>query len=134
MTIPNSSTVLLRRADGAILMQLRDDGLGRSIPYPNTWNFPGGAIEPGESPLDAAIREIEEEFGIRLEPAACREIWSYSHEHAPSDHVFLCNVPDDTEPPVQREGAAFAWMTLEQIGKLELGFDQARILPQIPLR
>ena len=115
-------------------MQLRDDGLGRSIPYPNTWNFPGGAIEPGESPLDAAIREIEEEFGIGLEPAACREIWSYSHEHARAITSSSVTCQTIQEPPVQREGAAFAWMTLEQIGKLELGFDQARILPQIPLR
>ncbi|MDP2792088.1 MAG: CoA pyrophosphatase [Rectinemataceae bacterium] len=28
--------------------------------------FPGGALEPGESPLDAALRETEEEIGIRL--------------------------------------------------------------------
>jgi 8-oxo-dGTP pyrophosphatase MutT (NUDIX family) len=28
--------------------------------------FPGGALEPGESPLDAALRETEEEIGVRL--------------------------------------------------------------------
>jgi 8-oxo-dGTP pyrophosphatase MutT (NUDIX family) len=54
------ATVLLR--DGTILMQLRDDGRGTSIPYPNMRNFPGGAAEPDEEPLDAAIREMAEEF------------------------------------------------------------------------
>jgi 8-oxo-dGTP diphosphatase len=60
------ATVVLRRPDGTILMQLRDDGRGTSIPYPNMWNFPGGAVEPDEEPFDAAIREIAEEFEINL--------------------------------------------------------------------
>lgn len=29
-----------------------------------TWDFPKGRVEPGESPLDAAIREVEEETGL----------------------------------------------------------------------
>lgn len=32
------------------------------------WGVPGGAIEPGESPLQAALRETEEETGYRVEP------------------------------------------------------------------
>jgi len=40
--------------------------------YRNTWLWPGGGWEPGESPQDVALRECEEEIGIRLthlEPA-----------------------------------------------------------------
>jgi 8-oxo-dGTP diphosphatase len=121
------ATVLLRRPDGTILMQLRDDGRGASIPFPKMWNFPGGAVEPGEKPIDAAVREIAEEFEIALEPSDLREIWSYTHAHAAIDHIFLCHLPADTVP-VLHEGAACAWLTLSEIAHLSLGFDGTKVV------
>ena len=39
---------------------------GPDAPWlPGRWNLPGGAIEPDESPLDAATREVREEAGLR---------------------------------------------------------------------
>jgi 8-oxo-dGTP diphosphatase len=111
-------------------MQLRDDGGGTRIAFPNMWNFPGGAVEPHEIPIDAAIREIAEEFEIGLDPSDCKEIWKYTHDHAAIDHIFLCKVPADTMA-VLREGAAYAWMTLSEIAELDLGFDQAKIVAYI---
>jgi len=127
MTNAVSATVVLQKPDGTILMQLRDDGGGNRIPFPNMWNFPGGAVEPNEQPVDAAIREIAEEFEIAINRADCKEIWSYTHEHASRDHIFLCPVPADTVP-IMHEGADWAWMTLAQIADLELGFDQKKIV------
>ena len=111
-------------------MQLRDDGGGTKIPFPNMWNFPGGAVEPDEMPIDAAIREIAEEFEIDLDPSDCKEIWKYTHDHAASDHIFLCKVPADTTA-VLREGAACAWMMLSEISGLDLGFGQEKIVAYI---
>ncbi len=37
-------------------------------------NAPGGKLESGESPLDCAVRETREEVGIRVDPAAVREL------------------------------------------------------------
>lgn len=133
MATHQAATMIVRRADGAVLMQLRDDGCGTPIRYPNMWNFPGGVIEQGESPLTAGIREIAEEFEIRLDPAACRELFVYKHDDTDCDHVFLCAIAADTEP-ILHEGAAFAWMTLDQIARIDLAFDQAEILAHVRAR
>ena len=56
--------VALIASDGRILMQQRraDRAFG------GLWEFPGGKVEPGESPESALIREIEEELGLVLAP------------------------------------------------------------------
>ena len=48
--------------DGKILATKR--GYGEFI---NQWEFPGGKIEPGETPKEAATREIQEELGVQIE-------------------------------------------------------------------
>jgi len=51
---------------GRVLLQLRDDDLPPER-YPGHWSIPGGALEPGEAPDAAALREFEEETGHLLE-------------------------------------------------------------------
>jgi len=36
--------------------------------HPGQWALPGGRLDPGESPQQAALREVEEEVGVRLSP------------------------------------------------------------------
>ena len=50
--------------DDRILTILRDDK--SNIPYPNTWELPGGGREGDESPFECAAREVYEELGIYL--------------------------------------------------------------------
>jgi 8-oxo-dGTP diphosphatase len=50
--------------DGAILAYLRDDKA--NIPFPGRWDLPGGGREGDESPIECALRELEEEFALRL--------------------------------------------------------------------
>jgi 8-oxo-dGTP diphosphatase len=57
--------------DGRVLTYLRDEHA--DIPFPAHWDLPGGGRENGESPEECALRELFEEFGLRLDPA--RIIW-----------------------------------------------------------
>jgi 8-oxo-dGTP diphosphatase len=58
------SAVALIDSVGHVLMQRRVQGADHA----GLWEFPGGKLEPGESPEAAAVRELEEELGIVLLP------------------------------------------------------------------
>lgn len=60
--------------DGEILLLCRS-GLGAGL-----WYIPGGIVELGEDPLDAAVRETWEESGIAVPDARILRAWSYEPE------------------------------------------------------
>ena len=82
--------------------------------YAGYWEFPGGKIEAGESVIDALIREIDEELGIRIRTATLWRSERFSYEHA---HVELnfCRSSDWSGEPHGREGQAFAWQSPDAI-------------------
>ena len=54
--------VLVLAADAVLLFADSDPGLAGS----SWWFTPGGGIDPGESPIEAAVRELAEETGLRV--------------------------------------------------------------------
>lgn len=54
---------ILRRERKVLICRRRADQ-----PHPLKWEFPGGKVEPGESPEAALTRELREELGIESEP------------------------------------------------------------------
>ena len=60
-----AASVIFVNRDGELLLRLRDDR--QDIPFPARWDLIGGAMEAGESPEDAAVRETLEELGLVLE-------------------------------------------------------------------
>lgn len=57
--------------DGRVLLALWNEGRTPS------WTMPGGGIEPGEDPADAAVREVREETGFDVELDGLLGIHSY---------------------------------------------------------
>jgi 8-oxo-dGTP pyrophosphatase MutT (NUDIX family) len=60
-------TVVDNRAGPAVLLTRR---ASRLRDHPGQWALPGGGIDAGETPEDAARRELAEELGLRVEPAS----------------------------------------------------------------
>ncbi len=52
-----------KRNHGAVILTRRASNLKN---HSGQWSFPGGRLEPGETPEEAALRELEEEVGLRL--------------------------------------------------------------------
>lgn len=67
----------LRDADGRVLLAQRPPGKHLA----GSWEFPGGKLEPGETPLVALARELREELGVEIDPAGCTPLtrvpWAY---------------------------------------------------------
>src|SRR5579862_5955720 len=58
-----------------------------SDPFPLKWEFPGGKVEPGETPEQALARELEEELAISQ--ASGREITRYSYTYPGKNPIEL---------------------------------------------
>src|SRR3954447_1346504 len=64
-------------ADGRVLICLRPEGKQLA----GLWEFPGGKVEPGETPEACLIRELEEELGIQVAKACLAPFVFASHEY-----------------------------------------------------
>lgn len=84
------------------------------------WEIPGGKVEPGEEPIEAAAREFEEETGWR--PAALRPLLYGEPANGISDgsqHVFLARGAIHIGPPTDSsEADRVGWVPLSDIPRL----------------
>lgn len=81
------------------------------------WEFPGGKMEPGESLLDAANRELGEELNVSA-VSVSEPIYSVHDEGSPFVIEFVpCEI---TGVPTCLEHADIRWASLEDIQQLDL--------------
>jgi 8-oxo-dGTP pyrophosphatase MutT (NUDIX family) len=69
---------LLQLSDGRYLMQLRDSN--PDIFYPDHWGCFGGAIDAGEAPVAALVRELREELAVEVKPAAVTRFTEFTFD------------------------------------------------------
>ncbi|MGY2050825.1 NUDIX hydrolase [Methylobacterium sp. JK268] len=97
---------------GDVLAYRRDAKPG--IPFPGCWDLPGGGREGTESPVDCVLRELEEEFGLRLPPARLTWWRRYPPLTAgrPPSYFFAGTIRPDEVARIRfgEEGEAWAMM------------------------
>ena len=107
------SAVALVDADGRILLAQRPAGK----PLAGLWEFPGGKVNPGETPEIALIRELGEELGIDV-AASCLAPFTFASYTYPDFHLlmplYICRKWSGT--PIAREGQRLAWVRPARLG------------------
>ena len=95
------------------------------------WDFPKGHVEAGETPEEAALRELLEETGLTAEIIpGFRETISYSfgsHNRIKKDVVFFLGTTNSAEVRLSHEHQGFAWLPFEDALK-KVTFENARSL------
>ena len=101
------SAVALIDADGRVLLAQRPEDKSMA----GLWEFPGGKVEPGETPEAALIRELNEELGIDTWQSCLAPLTFASHAY-PDFHLlmplFACRRWQGIASP--REGQNLAWV------------------------
>ncbi len=99
--------VALVDRDGRVLLAERPAGKDMA----GLWEFPGGKIEPGETPEAALVRELKEELGVDTAESCLAPLTFASHRYD-NFHLFMplyvCRIWQGVV--TSREGQRFAWV------------------------
>ena len=86
--------------------------------YKDGWEFPGGKVEPGESPEQALVRELKEELAVEVKVGEriCTVEYDYPKFHL-TMHCFFCTLPAGCRPTLLEHEAA-RWLDRESLGSV----------------
>jgi 8-oxo-dGTP diphosphatase len=115
MNIVNVAKAAVFNPDGQILLLRRSRTDTRR---PLDWDFPGGAIEPGEDFMDGMIREIAEETGMKIEKASLKLVYTGAAPYEPGHEsvnrmLFITELPTNQEVKLSYEHDLYQWTDIE---------------------
>jgi len=113
-------------ADGRILLAQRPEGKSLA----GLWEFPGGKVEPGETPEECLIRELDEELGVTTRVACLAPLTFASHTYE-TFHLlmplYVCRRYEGV--PRGREGQAVKWVRPQALRDYPMPPADAPLIP-----
>jgi ADP-ribose pyrophosphatase YjhB (NUDIX family) len=126
--------LVVERRDGTARAALiaRHDRRGRLV-----WSLPKGHVEAGETAQDAAVREVEEETGIRgrvLAPLGTIDFWFVAEQRRihKTVHHFLLEAERGELSDADIEVVEVAWVPLDEVATRLAYADERRLLDRVP--
>ncbi len=111
------AAVALVDRDGRVLIAKRPAGKAMA----GLWEFPGGKVDPGETPETALIRELDEELGIQV-PARCLAPLTFASHAYDEFHLlmplYVCRNWDGIV--AAREGQDLKWVRPVRLGDYDM--------------
>lgn len=88
--------------------------------FAGKWEFPGGKVEPAETPAECIVREIEEELGVKTKALELLHTWNFEYPGPKRFRFFAfrCQVLEG-EPKVNGSHEMLAWITPDALGELD---------------
>lgn len=120
------AAVALVDSDGRVLIAQRPEGRAMA----GLWEFPGGKIEPGETPETALIRELAEELGIDTWASCLAPLTFASHSYDEFHllmPLFVCRRWQGTPQP--REHQALRWVRAGELRRYPMPPADLPIIP-----
>jgi 8-oxo-dGTP diphosphatase len=122
-----TTDIIAIRDETVLLITRRDD------PFQGRLALPGGYIDPGETPVDAAIREAEEETGLTLAEDQMHYIGVYDEPgrdpRGPvSSTAYATVITGDVTVRAGDDAATADWVDIETALQSPMAFDHGRIL------
>ena len=110
---PKESVGVLVISDGKVLSGTRHNDFGYGLVC-----GPGGHVEPGETPTQAAFRETEEEFGISPKELIPLGLGPYEPDTGLRPHLYLCTDYDGEPNCLDLEMSGARFRTMEELDEL----------------
>ncbi|WHX98153.1 NUDIX domain-containing protein [Neobacillus sp. DY30] len=118
-----SVAAIIRNDSGDILFQNKGNG--------EKWSLPAGAMEPGEAPAEAVVREVWEETGLIVVPSKLLGVfggkdfrYQYPNGHQVEYNIclFECKVQSGTLSPIDNETAELRYFSPKHMPELALPY------------
>ena len=112
--IKASGCCFLALDTGRIMLQQRS----KKSSHPLTWSFWGGKLESGETPIQALMREINEEVGFVPEILKIQPLDVFlSDDKKFMYHTFVIITPNEFKPKINHESKAYKWCDISKFPK-----------------